>query len=204
MRGTVICCVLLIQILILSAPAALAQQRTRESIQLFTYDPGNSGTVDAFFTTKFNRPAVTLRQPHTVPDTACGAIIGALTGSHIHNITFSVDFSDDTQVSNKANWVLIGIGRGGRVKHSVQGLNFDSRFRSAPGWITYNYSARRFQPPIDRSERLLSLSLSLVGGDDIPPTHADHWVSRIRVFGVEITRWITRTARLKNGYTVTP
>jgi hypothetical protein len=168
--------------------------------QLFIFDPGNSGTVAASYTTKFSRIAALLVQPHSVKNTACGALYLGLTGLPISNLILGVDLSTDTVVTNKAVFVLVGVDRNGNViTHSTTSENFFEKVSSAPGWITYKYSAQVFSPPIGSTEVLSSLALSLLGGTADHPDHDDHWASHLTVNGRFVATPMLPTANVSGG-----
>lgn len=168
--------------------------------RLFTYDPTNSGTVSVSYVNKFSRLSARLVQPHTVERTACGYYFEGLRGLPLKNTTYSIDISTDTNVSSKADLILVGIDRTGASKlHEALGLNFDSRVASGPGWNRYNYSATTFSPPIGDDETLGSFAISLLGGNTITPDHADHWLSRPVINGINIRELVNDTVVVTDG-----
>ncbi|MBS1954951.1 MAG: hypothetical protein JST89_12240 [Cyanobacteria bacterium SZAS-4] len=168
--------------------------------RLFTYDPTNSGTVAVSYVNKFSRLSARLVQPHTVERTACGYYFEGLRGLPLSTATYSIDISTDTNVSSKADLILIGIDHAGNSKlHEALGINYDSKFLSAPGWNTYNYSATTFSPPIGADETFGSFTISLLGGNSTMPDHADHWLSRPVINGINIRELINDTVVVTDG-----
>jgi hypothetical protein len=170
--------------------------------QLFTYDPSLSGTVSAYYVSKSHRLAALLVQPHSVVNTACGFLFQGLQGLPLSTLTFSIDLSNDTKVTNKAVWILVGVDNSGNiVSHTANSENFSSKYPSGPGWTTYTYSANTvnfFSPSIVPGESLSGFVLALLGGEADQPDHFDHWASRPAVNG-SLLRQILRPTVNLNG-----
>ncbi|HEY9677672.1 MAG TPA: hypothetical protein V6C76_06670 [Drouetiella sp.] len=168
--------------------------------QLFTYDPTNSGTVSVAYVNKFSRLAALIVQPHTNPRTAAGYIFQGLQGLPLSTATYSIDISDDTVVTNKANLYLIGVDHSGLTHlHQALGLNFASRAASAPNWTTYNYTASKFTPAIGSDETFASLSISLLGGTTTNPDHDGHWLSHPVINGVNVLELVNDSVVVTDG-----
>lgn len=115
------------------------------------------------------------------------------------NATYGIDLSDDTKITTKAVFVLVGVDSNGiATKHVAISNSFFQKFVSGPGWTSYRYNANSFSPAINPTERLSSLALSLLGASD-PFDHEDHWASRPEVNGIFLPQVIFHRLNVSNG-----
>jgi len=169
------------------------------SVQLYTFDPGLTGTVSCNYVGKFGRMAALFVQPHSFPNTACGLLYNGLIGLPLGDGTFDIhlDISDDTKITNKLVYVLVGVDSLGNViTHTTNGDMADFSNPSGPGWTTYGFSAATFSPTIGATEVLSGLALVVSGGTTDHPDHADHWSSRPAIDGVFLQQPLTGSVSL--------